>query len=47
MTKFFLIIFLLLFSCNKNNIDWSLETFEETFKSNNHKNVLVYFYADW
>ena len=47
MNKLFLTLSLLLFSCNKNNVNWYKGEFQEALESSNKKIVMVDFYADW
>ena len=45
--KKILFLALLLFSCNKSNINWSDIAFEDISTISNDKNIMLYFYADW
>jgi len=47
MNKLFLTLSLLLFSCNKNNVNWYEGEFQEALENSAEKIIMVDFYADW
>ena len=47
MKKIFLLVTLLLFSCNKKNINWFKGTYDEALENHNQAIVMIYFYTDW
>ena len=46
MKKIFL-IFCVFLSCNKKNIMWNEQSFDNILKNINNKIIMVDFYADW
>jgi len=47
MKKIFLIIFLLLFCCNRNNVNWYEGSLPKALENSAGKIIMVDFYADW
>tara|TARA_B100000959_G_C14586857_1_gene462316 strand:- start:192 stop:335 length:144 start_codon:yes stop_codon:yes gene_type:complete len=47
MKKIFLLVPLLLFSCNKKNINWFEGTYDEALEKNNQQIIMIDFYTDW
>tara|TARA_B100001996_G_scaffold288458_1_gene228729 strand:+ start:2962 stop:3102 length:141 start_codon:yes stop_codon:yes gene_type:complete len=45
--KKILIIFLLLFSCNKSKVSWFDGTFSQALNNDPNKIFMGYFYTDW
>ena len=45
--KKFVLLLLFLFSCDKNNVEWSNENIEDILKADRNKSLMIYFYADW
>ena len=47
MNKLFLTFCILLFSCNKNNVNWYEGSFPKALENGAGKIIMVDFYADW
>ena len=45
--KKIVLLLLFLFSCDKNNVEWSNKNIEYILKTDRNKSLMIYFYADW